>query len=149
MGRSRMLLGAAFLWVPTAAWAAPLTLSRVFWDAAPTMKLIMAALLVAAVVAVVMGVLKLRPGGALAGGSAFLSALRLGGPVLGLLGASFVALSMFLGIANSPEPVPMRVLAPGLAEIILLVGLGLLAGAVAVAFNWAVEARIDRQVLRP
>jgi hypothetical protein len=41
----------------------------------------------------------------------------------------------------------MTVLAPGLAEVALLLGLGFVTGAVALAFNWAVEARIDRQVL--
>ena len=37
---------------------------------------------------------------------------------------------------------------PYLAEIALMLGLGLLCGVVAVIANWAVEARIDRAVLR-
>jgi hypothetical protein len=134
---------------PQSVQAAPLTLGRVFADAAVPMQLIMVLLLAAAAAALVVGVLKLRSGKVLNGGSAFLSALRLGGPLLGLLGASYVGLLMLMGVANSPEPVPARVLAPGYAELVLLIGLGLLAGAVAVVFHWAVEARIDRQVLRP
>lgn len=147
----RYLLGFAFLMLgcPGMAHAAPLTLGGVFTDAAVAMKLIMLVLLVATAAAVIVGAAKLRSGKTLNGGSAFLSALRLGGPLLGLLGASYVALQMLLGVANSPEPVPARVLAPGYAELVLLIGLGLLAGAVAVVFHWAVEARIDRQVLRP
>jgi biopolymer transport protein ExbB/TolQ len=41
------------------------------------------------------------------------------------------------------------VLAPGIAEAVLLVGLGVMAGAVAVIAHWALEARIDRAVLKP
>ena len=149
MRRLGAMLGVTAVGWPAVVHAAPLTLGGVFADAAVTMKLIMVLLLVATVAAVVVGAIKLRGGNALNGGSAFLSALRLGGPLLGLLGASYVALQMLLGVANSPEPVPARVLAPGYAELVLLIGLGLLAGAVAVVFHWAVEARIDRQVLRP
>jgi ABC-type amino acid transport system permease subunit len=143
------MLGLAAAAAPVGASAQTLTPGGVFMDAHPLIKLIMVALLVATVAAVVVGVMKLRRGAQLNGGSAFLSALRFGGPVLGLLGASYVGLLIFLGIANMPGPVPMKVLAPGFAEMVLLIALGLLAGAVATAFNWAVEARIDRQVLRP
>ena len=124
-----------------------LTPTGVFFDADPVMKLVMAALVISAVAAAVVGVRKLMSGPRLTGGSAYLSALRLGAPLLGLLGAAYVALFTFIGVSNSPTPVPFGVLAPGLAEAVLVLVLGLFAGAVAVALHWAVEARIDRAVL--
>ena len=134
---------------PAAAFAAhKLTLSSVFADADETMKAIMILLAAAALAAVVVTVLKLASGRRLAGGSAFVSALRLGGPLLGLLGAIFVLLMGFIGIANAGMSVPMAVLAPGFAEAALLFLLGLLAGVVGVICHWIIEARIDRTVLQ-
>jgi len=101
------------------------------------------------IAAVVIAIRKVKSGPALVGGSAFLSALRLGGPLVGLLGAAFNGVQMFIGISNSPNPVPFGVLAPGLAEATTLAMLGLLTGVVAVICNWTVESRIDRAVLRP
>ena len=66
----------------------------------------------------------------------------------GALGASYTALCSALGMANVPYEVTLKILAPGFAEAILLLGLGLFAGAVAVIGHWALEARIDRDVLR-
>ena len=63
-------------------------------------------------------------------------------------GAAWTGLSMSLGFANAPSPAPVSVLAHGYAEIMLLVVIGLMAGAVAVIANWAVESRIDRSVLK-
>lgn len=134
--------------LPSSAQAAPLTIGGVFGEAHVFMQLIMAGLIVATLAAVVLCVLKLASGPRLTGGSAFISGLRFGGPLLGLLGASFTGLYAFLGIANVGAPVPMHVIAPGLAEAALLTFLGLLAGAVAVICHWAVEARIDRTVLK-
>jgi len=68
--------------------------------------------------------------------------------LIGLLGATYVGLSIFIAISNSPEPAPFQVIAPGLAEVAMLAGLGLLAGAIAVICHWVVESRIDRAVLR-
>jgi biopolymer transport protein ExbB/TolQ len=135
--------------IPDLAIAAPrLTLSGVFADADETMKTLMILLVAAALIAVVITGLKMASGKGLAGGSAFVSALRLGGPLLGLLGAVFVLLNGFVGIANAGGPVPMPVLAPGFAEAALLVLLGLLAGVVGVFCHWIIEARIDRAVLK-
>jgi hypothetical protein len=149
--RPRLLAAAliAALGAPAAALAQSerLTPAGVFLDADPVMKLVMVALVASAMAAVVVGTRKLMSGPRLTGGSAYLSALRLGAPLLGLLGAAYVALFTFIGVSNSPTPVPFGVLAPGLAEAVLVLVLGLFAGAVAVAFHWAVEARIDRAVL--
>jgi hypothetical protein len=108
---------------------------------------LMALLVLAMIAAVVVLVLKLSGGRRLAGGSAFLSGLRLGGPVIGGLGAAFSLFNMALGYANQPVAPPPTILAPGFAEALLQIVLGFLAGAVAVFAHWAVESRIDRQVL--
>ena len=139
----------AALAIPGVAFAAParLTLAAVFGDAAPSVKLVMLALVVGALAAMIVTVLKLASGRRLSGGSAYVSALRLGGPLLGLVGAMYVLLMGFIGMANVGEPVPMAVLAPGYAEAALLFLLGLLAGVVGVICHWIIEARIDRTVL--
>jgi len=124
-----------------------ITLGNVFGDAAPSVKLVMLALVVGALAAVIVTVLKLASGRRLSGGSAYVSALRLGGPLLGLMGAMYVLLMGFIGMANAGEPVPVAVLAPGFAEAALLFLLGLMAGVVGVVCHWIIEARIDRTVL--
>ncbi len=148
--KSRMRLPAAVVaaacLVPLHAQAAVLTPTTVFFDASPLMKLIMVGLLAAAAAAIVISVRKVLAGPNLSGGSAFVSALRLGGPLLGLLGGAYTGLMMFMGLARQGAQ-PIEVLAPGLAEIAMLVLLGLLAGVVGVAAHWAIEARIDRTVL--
>ena len=145
-----MLCVSAFVAAPAAALAQErLTPAGVFFDSDPLVKLVMAVLLAATIAAAVVGVMKLSSGPRLTGGSAYLSALRLGGPLLGLLGAAYVGLFMFIAISNAPTAPTMTQLAPGLAEIVMLLVLGFLAGGVAVAFHWAVEARIDRAVLKP
>ena len=126
----------------------PITPIVVFANSEPLQKVIIVALLASAVAAVVVLVLKLREGQRLAGGSAFLSGLRLGGPILGGLGACLSLLNMSLGYANVMGEPPLKVLAPGFAEAFFVVGLGFLAGAVAVFANWAVESRIDHSVLK-
>ena len=111
-------------------------------------KLIMLSLLVAMLAALIVCAMKLASGPRLSGGSAFLSGLRLGGPVMGGLGAAWAGLGMAIGLANMAGAVPLIVLARGYAEVLLLLVLGFLAGAVAVIANWAVDSRIDRSVLK-
>ena len=140
-------LAIAFI-APGAAMARPrLGISTVFGDAAPSIQIMMLALVVAALAAVIVAVLKLASGRRLAGGSSFVSALRLGGPLIGLLGAVLNLLAIFIGIANTGADVPMAVLAPGFAEAAMVFVLGLFAGVVAVICHWMIEARIDRAVL--
>lgn len=136
------------LLLPGVAAAGPrLNPTTVFFDAALLMKLVMVALILAALAAIVVTLGKAAQGRRLSGGSAFVSALRLGGPLLGLMGAAYTVLMMFIGMANAGSEVPMTVLAPGFAEAALLFLLGLFAGAVGVTCHWVIEARIDRTVL--
>lgn len=114
-------------------------------DAAVPVKLILLILAGSSLAAVVIAVRKLAGGRHLTGGSAFLSALRLGGPLLGCLGAAYGALVTF--IALSHVQASFQQVAPALAEGAFLVVSGLLSGVVAVICHWAVEARIDRTVL--
>lgn len=147
--RLSVFLMATLSATPALAQQGAVTLSTVIGEAAPTMKLLMLVLISGAVASVIIAVRKIMAGPALVGGSAFLQALRLGGPLIGLLGAAFNGVQMFIGLSNSPEPVPFGLLAPGLAEAATLAMLGLLTGVVAVICNWAVESRIDRAVLKP
>jgi hypothetical protein len=133
--------------VPGVALAQPITPVTIFFEAAPSMKLIMLALLIAAIAAVVVTIRKVASGPHLTGGSTYLSALRLGAPLLGLLGAAFNGLMMFVALARFGSQ-PINILAPGLAEATFLVVLGLLVGVVGVICHWIVEARVDRAVLR-
>jgi hypothetical protein len=142
-------IGAAASLVPGLALAqAKLTPTTVFFDSAAPMKLIMLLLVVAALAAIVVTVRKVLSGPRLTGGSTYLQALRLGGPLIGLLGAAYNVLMINIGIANIGQQPPYNVLAPGVAEAAFLFVLGLIAGVVAVICNWIVEARIDRAVLR-
>ncbi len=127
--------------------AHPITLLIVFENAAPVAKLIMVILVLACLAAVAVLALKLGSGKRLSGGSAFLSGLRLGGPIIGFFGACYSGLAMTMGVANIPVQPTLKMLAPGFAESFLMVGLGFLAGLIAVIAHWAVESRIDRQVL--
>ncbi len=140
-----LALGAAL--IPAAASATPLRIGDVLMNAAPLPKLIMLALAIATLVALVVTAGKLVRGRRLEGGSAFVSGLRLGGPIAGLLGAAYGAANISLGIANVPFEPTLKVLAPGFAEIAVMIGLGFAVGALAVIMHWALEARIDRQVL--
>lgn len=119
----------------------------IFLDAAAPIQAVVLALIVAAIAAVVVTAKKVASGRHLTGGSAYLSALRLGAPLLGLLGAAFNGLMMFGALAKF-GPQPINVLAPGLAEATFLVVMGLIVGVIAVICHWAVEARVDRAVLR-
>jgi hypothetical protein len=132
--------------IPAAASARGMTPVTIFAESAPSMKLIMVALLAAAIAAVVVTVRKVASGRHLSGGSAYVSALRLGAPLLGLLGAAYNGLLGFMAIARFGAP-SIQVLAPGLAEAFFLLVLGLAVGVVGVICHWIVEARVDRAVL--
>lgn len=131
-----------------AATAEPLTPAALFGNATPVVQFIILGLVALTLAAMIVCARKLTSGQRLAGGSAFVSGLRLGGPLAGFLGAAWGGLNMAIGLANLTRAVPVNVLARGWAEAMFLIVLGLLCGAVAVICHWAIEARIDRAVLR-
>jgi hypothetical protein len=133
---------------PAMAFAEPLTPIGMFQNANHFVQAIMLGLILATVAAVIVCMMKLMSGPGLSGGSAYLSALRFGGPVAGLLGAAWGGMLMAFSLANTAAAVPGYVLARGGAETMALVVLGLLCGAVAVICKWAVDARIDRAILK-
>ena len=114
----------------------------------PMLKLVMMVVAIATIAAVVITVRKLSAKDSLVGGSAFVKALRLGGPLLGLLGASYAAMNIFIGLSSFSKPVNPVIYMPSVAEAFAVLIVGLVSGVVAVIANWALEARIDREVLR-
>jgi biopolymer transport protein ExbB/TolQ len=127
--------------------AAGMTPGAIFKNANIPVKLMMIALVIAMIAAVVVTVRKVASGH-ISGGSTYLASLRLGGPLIGLLGASLNGLWTLIGIASVGPSVPLEAFAPGLAEAMLALSLGLLSGVVAVICHWAVESRVDRMVLK-
>ena len=156
-----IILGGLTAAAAGSAWAGPdeaytvvppaerLTVAGVVADAAPEVQLMMTVLAVATLAAVTVWAMSLRKLGqadakGLAGALGRLRIVRSGGAMLGFLTASYVLFSGFLGIANV-RPVPsVTVLAPGLAEAMLAVMLGLLASTVAVICERHLEGRIRR-----
>lgn len=128
--------------LPTIALADELlTPARIFGDAAPLQKVIILALFVAILSAFGVAAARLVKGPAHRWGAGFVSSLRLGGPLLGLLGATYSTLNGFVGLANVPVTPPLRVIAPGVAESLFVLGLGILAAVAAVFAHWAMEAK--------
>jgi hypothetical protein len=142
-----LTLASASILTPAVAVAQPLDGGLVFAHAQPLQKAIMAVLGVAMLAAILITARKISSGRRLAGGSAFVSGLRLGGPIIGALGAAYAVTVMAIGVANVSVSPPLKVLAPGIAEASAMLFLGCLTGAVGVIGNWAIESRIDRQVL--
>jgi hypothetical protein len=128
--------------------AAPrFTAASLFVDAALFPKVIVLLLVAAMIAAIVICIRKLASGPRLSGGSAFISGLRAGGPLLGLLGGGYGLLNISIGVAVM-QPQDLYVVMPGIAETIFVILIGLLAGVVAVIAHWAIESRIDREVLK-
>ena len=87
------------------------SLFSVFQNSAPIQKLLIIALAIACVTAVVLALTKISSSRRPKDGSAFLSGLRLGGPILGLLGACRAAYGISVGLAYSPGPITLQMLA--------------------------------------
>jgi biopolymer transport protein ExbB/TolQ len=146
--RLGLLCSAVVLAAPVAAQAGSLTPVMVFQNAAIPVQLIMLGLVAATLAAIGVLAMKLAKPAGHSGGSAYLSGLRMGGPLAGILGAAYTLLVMFLFISGTSRPVSLNALAPGFAEALVLILLGFASGAIATICKWAVDARIDRAVLK-
>jgi len=120
-----------------------LTPVKVFLNAAPLVKLVMAALAASAATAVGFWVAQIAGRRTRPGTLAFYAGLEAGGPLLGLLGAVYGLLNGFLGISNIRPAPSLTVVAPGIAEALLCFGLGLFAAVVAVACRWHLKAQVE------
>lgn len=109
------------------------------------MMLVFIALLGSASVGVT--VLKLARPQRLDGGSALVSAARWAAPMLGFIGAAHLLLNLMTATTQMGAAIPLAIAAPLLAEALLMVIWGLVAGVVAVGCHWAVSARIERALL--
>jgi len=124
-----------------------LTLGGVFSHAGIPVKVVLWGLLAAIVAAVTVWIVqaaRVRQGrsGGVAGAVAYLSAQAAAAPLFGLLGLSYALLNGFIGIANVRPTPSLTVLAPGLAEAMLSLGLGLLAAAIAVLAHRHLQFRL-------
>ena len=124
-----------------------LTMGGVFADAAPEVQLVFALLLISTVAALAIWAMSLRKVGqadakGLAGALGRLRIVRSAATPVGLLAASYIIFSGFLGMANVRPAPTLTVLAPGLAEAALAVMLGLLATVITVVCERHLEGRI-------
>jgi hypothetical protein len=105
-------------------------LASVFANAALPQKAVLIVLVLSILAALLLAATRFRQ-------SRFISDLRVAGPALGLLVAALNGFHMAQTILRLPSSPSARDLAPALMEIALLVGLGALAGLVAVALRRA------------
>ena len=108
-----------------------LNLIGVYAHASPTMKVVLFGLTAAILAAVVVWARQALGQGQGRRSLAYLSAQAAAAPLFGLFGLSYALLSGFIGISNVRPAPNLTILAPGLAEAALSLGLGLLAAAIA------------------
>ncbi len=118
-----------------------LTVGLMFIDAAPVVKVVLIGLLLTGLAALVILVLGLaRSSRGMAGAARFLETAMVATPIAGLFGAAWGLITIFLGIANT-NVANMAVAAPGIAEAILSVAVGLLALLLAVIAHRVIKPR--------
>lgn len=126
-----------------------LSFAQVFLDASRLnqgVMLILIAMGLAAIVLWALGFgrsLSSQPSRSVAG-LRYLKGMWVGALLLGLFGASFTLLSGFMGLANVRPTPAMAVLAPGYAEAMFQVMLGLAASTLAVICHQDLDARLRR-----
>lgn len=127
--------------------AGHLTLMAVIADAAPPVQLVVAALVLAIATVVVLWAGSLPKVGAgnakaLAATLGRLRMLRSAGAPVGALAGSYSLLMLFIGIANVRPAPTLEQLAPGFAEAVLALMVGLCATSVAAILERHLETRI-------
>jgi biopolymer transport protein ExbB/TolQ len=121
-----------------------LTVFGIFIDADPVVKLVMAGLLVAAVAALVLWILQLGRRTPSPRAMAFLSAWSGGAVLVGLFGAAYTLMNSMLGLSNLRPAPTISVVAPGIAEALASVMLGLLGAAIATLAHRHLQGRALR-----
>src|SRR5438094_6900416 len=119
----------------------PLTPLAIFGHATPVVQVSMVILLAAAVLALVILIRALVSRAASARGVDVLAAIVAAAPLLGAFAAAYGLLNMCVGLANAASAPPIKVLAPGFAEAVAAIALGLFAAAVAAIFRGALRLR--------
>ena len=124
-----------------------LDLMGVFAHAGPVMKVVLFGLLAVSLIAVAVWIVQLmrpaqRRSHEAAAASDWLSGVAAAAPLIGFFGAAYAVLNGFIGISNVRPAPSLTVLAPGLAEAMLSVGLGLLAAAIATIGSRHLRAKL-------
>ncbi len=118
-----------------------LTVGLMFMDATPVVKIVLVGLLLTGLAALLILLLGLaRSSKGMAGAARFLETAMAAAPIAALFGAASGLITSFLGIANS-NVANLAVAAPGIAEAILSVAIGLLALLLAVIAYRVVKPR--------
>ena len=118
-----------------------LTVARMILDAAPAVQIVLTGLILTGLAALVILLLGLvRPSKEMAGAARFLETAMAAAPIAALFGAAWGLITIFLGIANT-NVANLAVAAPGVAEAILSLAIGLLALLFAVIAHRVVRPR--------
>ena len=118
-----------------------LTVGLMFLDAAPVVKIVLVGLLLTAVAALAILLLGLTGASKrMSGAARFLETAMAATPIAALFGAAWGLITIFLGIANTNVS-NLAVAAPGIAEAILSLAIGLLAMLLAVIAYRVVKPR--------
>ncbi|MBE7220322.1 MAG: hypothetical protein INR64_17770 [Caulobacteraceae bacterium] len=134
------------LLAPQTVSAASLTYADIFAGSAPTQKLLLIGLALSTLACV--GILTRKMlAQELTGGSPFISGMRFAGPIAGVFGCAYAALRMSVGIAAVSAPLSAKLLAPAFAEMATMIAAGFCTGVIAVASQWLIESRIERELL--
>lgn len=118
-----------------------LTVAQMFIDSTPVVKVVLVGLLLTGAAAALILLLGLgRPSKGMPGAARFLETAIAATPIAALFGAAAGLITSFLGIANSNVS-NLAVAAPGIAEAILSLAIGLLALLFAVIAHRVVKPR--------
>ena len=118
-----------------------LTVALMFMDAAPVVKIVLVGLVLTGVAALLILLVGLaRSSKGMAGAARFLETAMAATPIAALFGAAWGLITIFLGIANT-NVANLAVAAPGIAEAILSVAIGLLVLLLAVIAHRVVKPR--------
>lgn len=118
-----------------------LTVARMFMDAAPAVQIVLTGLLLTSLAALGILLLSLRrPSKAMGRAARFLETAMAAAPIAAMFGASWGLITVFLGIANTNVS-NLAVAAPGIAEAILSLSIGLLTLLLAVIAHRVVKPR--------